>query len=88
MISKENELMIGELTNVEFAQWRGVSEQTIKNRKTKYLEELEFFASYHLEGKRKIIIDEVYFPEYVKAGRRTFNYFRINLISIRNIDWF
>ena len=53
--------------------FRGVTEQTIKNRKAKYLEELEFFASYHLEGKRKIVIDEVHFPEYIKSGRRIYD---------------
>ena len=79
MISKENELMVGELTIEEFAQWRGVKPRTISKAKTKYLEELEFFANYHLEGKRKIIIDEVHFPEYIKAGRRTFNEIKVKI---------
>lgn len=67
MVTKENELMIGELTNQEFAAWKGIKPSTLRVHKAKYLKELEIFADFHLEGK-KIIIDKVLIPKYEKAG--------------------
>ena len=67
MLNETNELMVGELTNEEFAQWKGVKETTIRAHKAKYLKELDVFADFHLEGK-KVIIDKVLIPKYEKAG--------------------
>lgn len=73
MLSEKNELMTGLLTNQEFSTWRGVTEQTLKNRKSKYLEELKEYANYHFEGKRKVIIDEVLEPIFITNRDKIYN---------------
>lgn len=69
---KNNELQIGKLTSKEFAQWKGVTEGTIKNNRQKYLEELSIFADFHLEGnkRKQIYIDKVHIPVYAKETDR------------------
>ena len=67
MLNENNELMIGELTNQEFAQWKGIKMSTLVRYKAKYLKELEIFADFRLEGK-KVIIEKVLIPKYEKAG--------------------
>lgn len=74
MLNENNELLVGELANEEFALWKGVKKTTIKAHKAKYLKELEVFADFHLEGK-KVIIDKVLIPKYEKAG--ILNYERV-----------
>lgn len=72
---KNNELQIGKLTSKEFAQWKGVTEGTIKNNRQKYLEELSIFADFHLEGnkRKQIYIDKVHIPVYSKETDRLVN---------------
>ena len=72
---KNNELQIGKLTSKEFAQWKGVTEGTIKNNRQKYLEELSIFADFHLEGnkRKQIYIDKVHIPVYAKETDRLVN---------------
>lgn len=65
MISETNELLAGELTNAEFAVWRGVKKNSLTRNKKRYLEDLSKFAEYHLEGRR-IIIDRVLEPKFIK----------------------
>ena len=84
MLNENNELLTGELTNEEFAKWRGVTKSTIMCNKTKYLEELEFFANFHIEGKRKVIIDEVLMPEYIKAGKVLYNKIKERIPGVLN----
>ena len=83
MLNESNELMIGLLTNEEFSKWRGVTIKTIERRKPKYLEELEIFADFHLEG-RKVIIDEVLVPAYSKKGTRNFEIIKENIPKVWN----
>jgi hypothetical protein len=74
MITENNELQIGIFSRQEFSKWRGVSENTIKTRRKKYLEELSIFADFHLEGKQKqIYIDKVHIPVYSKETDRLVN---------------
>lgn len=65
MLNENNELMVGVLTNQEFATWRGVKVNSLSRNKKRYLEELSKFAEYHLEGRR-IIIDRVLEPKFIK----------------------
>ena len=73
VLSETNELMIGTLTNEEFALWRGVKPTTIRANKSRYLEELKEYANYHIEGKRKVIIDEVLESIYVSNRDKIYN---------------
>ena len=70
MLDSNNELLAGELTNDEFALWRGIKKGTLEKKKTEYLKELEAFAFFHIEGKRKVIIDSVVAAKYEKKGIR------------------
>lgn len=79
MLSENNELLEGELTNQEFALWRGVSKQTLENKKAKYLEELNAFAFFHIEGKRKVIIDSVVSATYEKKNIRLLEEFKAEI---------
>ena len=83
MLNKSNELMTGLLTNAEFAKWRGVTVKTIERRKSKYIEELEIFADFHIEG-RKVIIDEVIIPAYCKKGVRNYEIIKENIPKVWN----
>ena len=49
------ELKIGTMTNIELAEWFGISLSTFKNGKKKKLEELKLFADF-CEEKGKINI--------------------------------
>lgn len=62
------ELKLGKMTGKELAEWFGIGEGSFKNNKEKKLEELKYFADYHLEGNKtkKVIIDKIYEPVYSK----------------------
>lgn len=59
------ELTSGKKTYKQIAEWMGITPVTFSKYKQKYLEELNNFAKYHLEGKR-VIIQEVIDPIYSK----------------------
>lgn len=84
MLNENNELLTGELTNDEFAKWKGVAKSTVVRNKAKYLEELEFFAKFHIEGKRKVIIDEVLMSEYIKQGKLLYNKIKERIPAVFN----
>lgn len=74
MITKENELLTGQLSTKDFCTWRGIKMGTFKAKRQKYLEELSTFADFHLEGKRsQIYIDKVHIPIYEKETDRLVN---------------
>ncbi len=64
------ELKLGIMTNIELAQWFGVTESSFKSHKKKKLEELKLFADF-CEEKGKINIKEIYEPVYMKQLGKT-----------------
>ena len=60
-------LTVGKKTNKELAAWFGITPGSFGTKKAKKLEELEYFANFHLEGT-KVVIDEVLIPEYTKQS--------------------
>lgn len=65
------ELKEGKISNKDLAEWFGVSSTTFNHAKEKKLEELKYFAHFHLEGK-KVIIDKVLNPIYSKQGSKAY----------------
>lgn len=63
------ELTTGKISFRDLAEWFGLKKTYFESNskaKARYLEKLKGFADYHFEGK-KLIIDEVYIPEYDKS---------------------
>lgn len=63
------ELTKGKMTWRELSIWFGLKPDTLAKHpksKEKKLEKLKIFADFHLNEKGKLIIDEVYIPEYSK----------------------
>lgn len=79
MLNENNELLKGEFTNEEFAKWRGIKKRTLEKDKAKYLKELNAFAFYHIEGKRKVIIDQVVSATYEKKSVRLLEEFKTEI---------
>lgn len=65
------ELTLGKKTNKELAEWFDITPGTFANRKKIKLQELAFFAEFHIE-KGKVIIDQVKMPEYSKQSLRNY----------------
>lgn len=66
-------LTTGKKTNKEIAEWLRVKPNTFNKNKEKYLNILAHFASYHLDKKKHIIIDQVYIEEYSKITEINYN---------------
>lgn len=64
-------LTIGKKSNKELAEWFNITPGAFANRKKIKLKELAYFAKFH-EEKTKIVIDEVYIPEYSRQSIRNF----------------
>lgn len=64
------------MTNADLAKWFGLSEKTIRNTRTKKLEELSEYAEFeNLRGKVKII--RILDPEktiYIKRGSKNYEF--------------
>lgn len=58
-------LTIGKKSIIEISDWFGINRSTFSRSKERYLQELEDFAIFHLEGK-KVVIDEVLQEYYEK----------------------
>lgn len=71
MNEKEIELKIGYMKNKEIALWMGISANTFNKNKSKYLEELEEYAIFHLEDK-KVIIDEIIDKNFVNKKDKVY----------------
>lgn len=65
------ELTVGKKTYKELAQWMNISSGSFANNKEKKLEELKYFAEYHME-KNKVVIDKVLNSEYSKLGSENY----------------
>lgn len=65
-----NELKMGAMSNQELAGWFQISEGYFNHHKEDKLEELKYFANFHLEGnkRKKVVIDEIINPVYSKMG--------------------
>ena len=67
-------LTIGKKSVIEISDWFGINRSTFSRSKEKYLQELENFANFHLEGK-KVVIDEV-LQEYYEKKNKTYKEIR------------
>ena len=67
-------LTIGKKSVIEISDWFGINRSTFSRSKERYLQELEDFAIFHLEGK-KVVIDEV-LQEYYEKKNKTYKEIR------------
>lgn len=59
------------MKNKEIAQWMGITANVFNHNKSKYLEELEEYAIFHLEDK-KVIIDEIIDKNFVNKRDKVY----------------
>lgn len=52
----------------ELAEWFNIKPNTFSKSKQSYLNKLSFYASYHLNESKKIVIDEIYEEVYTKIS--------------------
>lgn len=78
------ELKLGKMTNKDLAEWFGISPNSLSKNITAKLEELKYFANYHLEGNKtkKVVIDEILEPVYQKRGSETYNKVKNNIDNV------
>lgn len=74
------ELKKGQMLDKQLAEWRGIKPISFSHHRAKYLEELKFFADFHLEGK-KVYIDKVIVPCYEKQPSKRYKFVRDNIDS-------
>ena len=77
------ELTIGKKSCSEMAEWFGIRPDSFSKHKQIKLDELKFFAKFHLE-KKKIVIEEVYIPIYSKASVRVYNRIKTLYLEVWN----
>ena len=49
----------GKISNKELAEWFGISANSFSKNKEKKLEELKYFAEFHIDNKNHVIIDKM-----------------------------
>lgn len=76
----------GKISNKELAEWFGISANSFSKNKTKKLEELNFFAKYHIDEKNHIIIDEVINDSYNKLGSENYRKIKEKIDKVWNED--
>ena len=76
----------GKISNKELAEWFGISANSFSKNKEKKLEELKYFAEFHIDNKNHVIIDKVYNDVYNRQGKANYQKIKEKIDNVWNKD--
>ena len=76
----------GKISNKELAEWFGISANSFSKNKEKKLEELKYFAEFHIDNKNHVIIDKIYNDVYNRQGKANYQKIKEKIDNVWNKD--